>query len=286
MASIRNALVSIFASVCLLAAGDAGSAEAGIPLKDRIQGTEVVGGTVVTPPDWPDAAAVLVGENTGCTGVLIAPTVVLTAAHCLGGVTQVYLSTWDMTKPPGEAVDVVEEIAYPSSWSTYDAGLLILGSPSTVPPRKIAHGCAEDWIQDGAGATVVGWGATDAQGTIGTTDLMEADLSLVDADCSDPSTGCNPAVSPGGELVAGGGGVDSCFGDSGGPLYLHAPGQALLVGIVSRAVGDSTVPCGDGTIYVRPDAIISWIEQQAGVMLPVPDCPVILDGFENILGSE
>ena len=275
--------VRILVLAVLAAAGPATgwAGGVGIPVEDRVPSTEVVGGTAVTPGDWPDCAAVLFGADVGCTGVLIAPTVVLTAGHCIGGVTQVYLGTWDLTQPPGEAVDVVQEVAHPNWWSTYDVGVLILDTPSAVPPRMIAHGCAHDRIVDGASATVVGWGATDTWGTVGTTDLMEADMSLEDADCSDPALGCNPSVSPGGELVAGGGGVDSCFGDSGGPLYLRTPGQDLLVGITSRAVATSAVPCGDGGIYVRPDAIIPWIELQTGVTLPVPDCGLFLDGFES-----
>ena len=49
---------------------------------------------------------------------------------------------------------------------------------------------------------------------------------------------------PGGELIAGGGGIDSCAGDSGGPLYLHTEVGSYLVGLAVRmailaAIGES-----------------------------------------------
>ena len=43
--------------------------------------------------------------------------------------------------------------------------------------------------------------------------------------------GCNPNVAPGGEFIAGGSGTaDSCFGDSGGPVYLDTPAGPVLIG--------------------------------------------------------
>lgn len=244
---------------------------------------EVVGGWPVLTDDWPDCAGVVFGTSVDCTGVLIAPTVVLTAAHCIGGITEVYLSTWDLNAPQGESIAVIDEIAYPTWWSTYDIGLLILENPSATPPRMIAHGCAADFIEDGAGVTVVGWGAIDYWGTVYPDVLMQALTVIDDADCSDPVNGCNVAVSPGGELGAGGNGVDSCYGDSGGPLYLHTPLGDMLVGITSRAYAWVSRPCGDGGIYVRPDAVISWIETTTGITLPAPDCTplVFFDDFES-----
>ena len=244
---------------------------------------DVVGGTPVVVGEWPDCAAVRFGSNIGCTGVLVAPTVVLTAAHCIGGITSVYLGTWDLTQTPGETINVVQEIAYPSWWSTYDVGLLILEEPSTVAPRLIAHGCGSDFIVDGADVTVVGWGAIDNWGTSYPDVLMNARTTIVEASCSNLQVGCNPAVSPGGELTAGGGGIDSCYGDSGGPLYLDTPLGPMLVGITSRAYSTSAGPCGEGGIYVRPDAVVGWIEQQTGVVLAEPDCSPLLffDDFDS-----
>jgi uncharacterized protein (TIGR03382 family) len=84
--------------------------------------------------------------------------------------------------------------------------------------------------------------------------------------------GCVHAIQPGGEFVAGGGGTDSCFGDSGGPVYLDTPRGVVAIGAVSRGVNGAQMPCGSGGIYVRTDKIIDWIEQTTGRTVAKDDC--------------
>jgi len=79
-------------------------------------------------------------------------------------------------------------------------------------------------------------------------------------------------VAPGGELGAGGGGVDACFGDSGGPLYLDDPSGITLVGVTSRGYRGTELPCSEGGIWVRPDAVVEWIEATAAVTIPRATC--------------
>ena len=254
-------------------------------------GQRVVGGIDADQGSWPDTAAVFFSEEQGCTGVLIAPTVVLSAGHCAGGITHVVLDTVDY-QSGGEEIDVVETIVYPRWERTLDLSLLILEHPASVPPRTIALGCAAEHIEDGAEVVIVGYGATDAWGERYGSRLQQASTEVEDADCSDTWLGCMPEVSPGGELRAGGDGVDACFGDSGGPLYLVVTSQqsedssqrmdynlavevteaVYLVGITSRGYDSSRRPCSEGGIYVRPDAAIDWIEEQTGVDLELPDC--------------
>jgi len=233
---------------------------------------DVVGGTEAPPGKWNDTAAVLFDGQAACTGTLIAPDVVLTAGHCIGGITSVVLGSTDWAQPGGEEIAVVQEIEYPGSFSSYDVGLLLLERPSSYEPRVLATGCVlERSLQAGAAVTIVGYGAIDQFGNQFTSRLMEADTTITDPDCTG-GRGCNGSVSPGGELGAGGGGIDSCFGDSGGPLYLLDPSGAYLVGATSRGYSDSQVPCSEGGIYVRPDAVIDWIEETSGRTLPRATC--------------
>jgi len=234
---------------------------------------QVVGGTDVPAGKWQDAAAVYFGGGgPGCTGTLIAPNVAITAGHCIGGISQVMVGT-NTLDVPGERLNVVQQIEYPNSQRTIDIGLLILGSDAATKPRTIAWGCAADqFIVDGAEVAVVGYGAINPNGSGQVDELQEAYTTIVDADCSNTEAGCNSASSPGGELTAGGGGIDSCFGDSGGPLYLITPRGDFLVGVTSRGVFAGGQPCGQGGIYGRPDAIIDWIQGQTGVTLPEPIC--------------
>ena len=52
-----------------------------------------MGGELADPGAWPDTAAVANAGVVNCTGVLIAPDVVLTAGHCAWGITHVVVDS-------------------------------------------------------------------------------------------------------------------------------------------------------------------------------------------------
>jgi secreted trypsin-like serine protease len=259
-----------------------------------LDGKPVVGGTIVSNADkWPDTAGIIMSNqwmDVECTGVLVAPDVVLTAGHCNIGIKRVILGTnnydqggeiiavshiWEYKYGTGEtAVDPSNSENQPS----VDMTVLKLASKAHAKPRAIASGeIADQYIVDGASVTVVGYGAHDPQGYQYDDKLREGDTEIFDADCSDLYNGCVPQISPGGELAAGGSGTaDSCYGDSGGPLYLNTPDGIYLAGLTSRG----PAPCGSwGSIYVRPDAVIDYIEEVTGETIgglpPDPVAPPI-----------
>jgi uncharacterized protein (TIGR03382 family) len=231
----------------------------------------VVGGSRVSSGDWEDTVSIWWGNSTGCTGVLIAPDVVMTAGHCMGGITRVRVGTNDYYSG-GEFIRVASEHEYPNSWTTVDIGVLVLEEESSYEPRTIAQDCVLDELHDEAQVQIVGFGAIDIWGNQYTNHLMEARTTVNDHDCSDLWSGCNGSVSPGGEISAGGGGIDACYGDSGGPLYLLTDKGDYLVGITSRSYANVWAPCEEGGIYGRPDYVLDWVETVTGRSLPEPDC--------------
>lgn len=240
---------------------------------------EVIGGRNAPAGKWPDTAAVLYGGQQGCTGVLIAPTVALTAGHCNGDdLDAILVGTASLARSSeGETIKVTKRIEHPDSSATEDLMVLVLERASKFAPRAIATGWARLEIKNSARVAIVGYGATDADANNYIDELQEAETTIIDADCTE-KPGCNQSVAPGGELGAGGMGIDTCPGDSGGPLYLVTDHGTFLAGITSRAYDDAVRPCGEGGIYGRPDKVIDWIEQSAGVAVtrgPEPEAEAI-----------
>jgi secreted trypsin-like serine protease len=242
--------------------------------------SEVMGGSDAPADKWPDVAAVFIGGGQACTGTLIAPTVAITAGHCNSSqLTKILVGTSSLARPnEGEMINVSQRIEYPQSQSTYDVTILKLASASTRAPRPIATGWARFDIKNGARVALVGYGAIDRNASQFVDDLQEAETAITDFDCTG-HVGCLASVQPAGELGAGGMGIDTCPGDSGGPLYLVTDYGAFLAGVTSRSYDDATYPCTDGGIYVRPDKIIDWIEQKVGGPVakgPVPTADPIM----------
>lgn len=233
----------------------------------------VVGGQPAPTGAWPDAVALYaVTGQLACSGVLVAPDVVLTAGHCGFGLDHVLVGTTDLGEG-GVEISITRTEVHPEPYTTFDVAVLLLAEPAPVPARAIARDCVIDgYLGVGADVAIVGFGATDAWASEWTDQLQQAFTTVRDPVCSDVDAGCNADVSPGGELIAGGDGIDSCSGDSGGPLYLQTPDGDLLLGLTSRAVVPADAPCGGGGIYVRADAVVDWVEDVVGAELPRPDC--------------
>jgi secreted trypsin-like serine protease len=230
----------------------------------------VIGGAPAPAGKWPDAAGVNFGQDTLCSGTLIAPTVVLTAGHCVSpppAPDSVLLgATTFAQSSQGETIHVIKSIEYPSSQSSEDLAVLVLEHAAKEAPRAIASGWARVDIKNNAAVQFVGFGTTDKNGSDNNTLLMEAQSTITDFDCSaNLGNGCNLAAMPNGELGAGGGGIDTCPGDSGGPMYLLTGYGTFLAGVTSRGYDNDQFACSEGGIYERPDKVVDWIEEVAGV---------------------
>ncbi|MDB4954733.1 MAG: secreted trypsin-like serine protease [Myxococcales bacterium] len=253
-----------------IALAESGSERAAAPpQQDAIP---VVGGTQVPAGKWPDAVAVL-GPQGSCTGTLIAPDVVITAGHCSDiNPRQVIVNTIDYAAQGGTTFNVLRTVAYPSWQTSYDISVIVLEHPVTgIEPRKVGTSCTFQGFSNNMQVHLVGFGLTNPAGTGNNSVLNETMAPILDRDCSG-GRGCKTAIAPGGEFVAGGNSHDSCFGDSGGPVYLDTPRGVIVVGAVSRGVDGSAMPCGSGGIYVRTDKTVQWIEQTTGETIAKDDC--------------
>lgn len=234
--------------------------------------TPVIGGTAVPAGKWPDAVAV-VGAQGSCSGTLIAPDIVLTAGHCAeAGLTQVIANTTDFSQAGGVRSQIASITAYPNWRTTFDVAVVKLSTPiTTVTPRGVGAACTFEGFSNNMMVHLVGFGLTDTAGQGANTTLREAAAPVTDPTCA-TGNGCSSGAAPAGEFIAGGNGTDSCFGDSGGPVYLDTPRGTMVIAAVSRGLDDSPTPCGGGGIYVRTDKVLAWIEQIAGHPVTKDSC--------------
>jgi len=132
----------------------------------------------------------------------------------------------------------------------FDAAYLVLSAPATgLTPIKIA-GADEGALWDtGSPEDISGWGSTSESGD--TVDSLQAATVnvLSDSSCSSAYT---PDYDPGTMLCAGlpNGGVDTCSGDSGGPLEAALQGGGYrLVGLTGW--GQGCAEAGFPGVYTR-----------------------------------
>ncbi|CAH0475618.1 unnamed protein product [Peronospora belbahrii] len=156
-----------------------------------------------------------------CSGTLIAPQYILTAAHCTMKIKNLvaifgtnYSSGYDLEEVQFRVVTQYRHPLYVKKTHLYDVGLLKLERPVRRKPAKL---CARDGSDNmpGTMATALGWGKTEDANI--STILEEVTLPIIsNAECSKFEKYIGRVRDC--MLCAGrGNGKDTCNGDSGGP---------------------------------------------------------------------
>ncbi len=226
---------------------------------------KVVGGVPVAPGDFAAVVGLAFGQVgdaayvAECTGTLIAPSVVLTAGHCVDNKQDVVVYTGDGQDDALVPVAAAHRVAskavhaqlrrYPLGYA--DFALLTLEEPlEGITPLPFVTTLAERLAATTRGsALLVGYGRRE-DARAGRKFQAEARI--------------HAATST--EAVVGGDGKDACAGDSGGPALTHRPdGSYALLGVVSRGLG---LDCGSGGYAGLTSDVACWIAGTAGLALP------------------
>ncbi|MCH9679874.1 MAG: S1 family peptidase [Deltaproteobacteria bacterium] len=242
----------------------------------------IVGGNEAMPCQWPAVVAMMEDDETPvlCSGSLVAPGVVMTAAHCVIPERPIVAVGFgehgQTTGMPQRIVAVTDCVGNPDYYAGQgaDVGYCLLAQDVTdVPIVPLMNGCEVDALPPGAEVTIVGYGASygtvDEFGELQTMGVGPKRYTTQTVDFIDP-------VFQEIAMYDGSGSQSACFGDSGGPALVQMDdGTWRVFGTGGHLYDPGGLPppmqpgniCGAGAAYGFAPHVIPWLEANSGVDL-------------------
>lgn len=230
-------------------------------LAHPIEPQQIYGGDDVDTCGWP-SVVYLSGSGGACTGTLIHPRIVLTAAHCVVQDTPSTVRFGETAASAQQLTNTVTCRQGPGWTGTTAQGqdyayCLLEAAVTSIPIVPVVSACEASAIYPGARIMHVGFGREE-DGSSGRKKMLDLNITTI--------TGS-------GELVSGTPDEIICNGDSGGPTFVYldpaqgGDGSWRVAAIHSWAQGaDPVAPnCQNQAGSVLVTNAIDWIEQDSGI---------------------
>jgi secreted trypsin-like serine protease len=255
----------------------------------------IFGGSAAASEEWPWAAFILAadkkGEGFSCTGTVVAPTLVLTAGHCVEDILTgrrtpaaqyvVVTASRDVRDASVRQVSkVLRAVPFPgfNRFKLHgDAGLLQLETPTSAPPLTLAGPEDAGLLGAGMPAFIAGWGLNDHGAKPKQSPILRRAATYVQSRtyCRNHGRAYYPFFNASLQLCTTtppGFSIGTCHGDSGGPaLAYRVDGTPVEIGITSLGPADCDTTLPD--VFTRADLVSSWVGEwiaAAAAVAPPP----------------
>uniref|UniRef100_A0A182QFZ0 Peptidase S1 domain-containing protein n=1 Tax=Anopheles farauti TaxID=69004 RepID=A0A182QFZ0_9DIPT len=266
-------------AVRMLHQTDAIRAQQGLaPLTDdEVRSSRISDGVVATGTQFPWAVGVLISGSSShsfCSGVLISPRFVLTAAVCISGsnTLTVLLGASDMTRVE-EFIGVTNILSHPNYSSFFnrdDIAILTLSNPApirdTIRPIDLPRWSDVSNNFNNWAATTAGWGNT---GRRENEPIPVQNLHFViDSVNSNFVCGLSHTFIRDTHICTSTDNGGPCNGDEGGPVTVTESGRTFLVGIHSfHFSGLFGCDRGRSAVHTRITEYLGWIQDNTDVTI-------------------